>query len=97
MTPNYRSASVSDGITWNNQAPNYVLDSCEFIDKFEENLASEEGMTDAQFKAVPDAHLSEATTGYMRPFCYDVLKDLHKYPILIFLVMISTSFYRDLL
>lgn len=64
MTPNYKPVPISDGIAWNNPAPDYLLDSGEFIDKFEENLASEEGLTDAEFKAVPDAHLSEATTGY---------------------------------
>lgn len=64
MTPKFVASSVRDGITWENPGPDYVNDSDKFIEKFEQNLATEEGMSEIEYKAVPDRNLSVFTTGY---------------------------------
>lgn len=64
ITPKFAESSVHDGITWDSPAPDFVRDSDEFIEKFEKNLATEEGLSEIEYKAVPDSHLSEFTTGY---------------------------------
>lgn len=64
MTPKFAASSVHDGITWESPAPDFVRDSDKYIEKFEQNLATEEGMSEVEYKAVPDRYLSEFTTGY---------------------------------